>query len=153
MDAQAPVAATLPAATATPATIPQTTSMSVASPDASALATLPQLLTGLVLVVALILLVAWLFRRMGVPGTGSGAAPMRVVQSIAVGTRERVVMIEVGDQWVMVGVAPGAVRALHHLPRSQADSVTPESISPPTTPGGFAATLQQSLERLRGTPR
>lgn len=38
---------------------------------------------------------------------------LRAVSSVSVGPRERVVVVEVGSKWIVVGVAPGNVRALH----------------------------------------
>jgi flagellar protein FliO/FliZ len=34
-----------------------------------------------------------------------------------VGPKERVVVVEVGETWLVVGVAPGQVTALHNMPR------------------------------------
>ena len=44
---------------------------------------------------------------------------MRVVGGVSVGTRERVVVLEVADTWLVVGVAPGQVQTLHTLPRQE----------------------------------
>jgi flagellar protein FliO/FliZ len=34
-----------------------------------------------------------------------------------VGQRERVVLVEVADTWLVIGVAPGHVTALHSMPK------------------------------------
>jgi flagellar protein FliO/FliZ len=73
---------------------------------------------GLALVLGLIFAVGWLMRRIA-PARSSGGGPLRVVGSQAVGTRERVVLLEIGEQWVVVGVAPGNVRGLATLPRGE----------------------------------
>ena len=90
-----------------------------------------QVFAGLALVLALVFGAAVLTRRLGrVPGLSNSA--IRTVAAAAVGTRERVVLLEVGESWILVGVAPGQVRALATLPRSelpaQMDTIRP---SPP----------------------
>ncbi|HEX4884545.1 MAG TPA: flagellar biosynthetic protein FliO [Casimicrobiaceae bacterium] len=94
---------------------------------------------GLVLVLALIAGAAWLAKRFA-PGVARGALPLPVVASQAVGQRERVVVVEVGDQWLVLGVAPGHVSALASIPRGQ---LAPPSSSPLTD--SFAASLARAL--------
>jgi flagellar protein FliO/FliZ len=48
-----------------------------------------------------------------------------VVGSTAVGTRERVVVVEVDGTWLLLGVGGGNVRLLHSQPRP-ADSSKPQ---------------------------
>jgi flagellar protein FliO/FliZ len=69
---------------------------------------------GLLLVLAIIIGGAWLFKRYGqLPMGGKGI--VRVVGGASVGTRERVVVVEVENQRLLLGVAPGQVRTLHIL--------------------------------------
>ena len=69
------------------------------------------------LVLALVVGAAVMMRRIGrVPGLANEA--IRTVAAAAVGTRERVVLLEIGDTWILVGVAPGQVRSLATLPKS-----------------------------------
>ena len=118
------------------------TAIDAAAPEASAAGSLLQVFIGLVAVLLLIVATAWVGKRMGVaPGSASG--PLQVVASTSVGTRERVVVVEVGESWLVLGVAPGSVNALATLPRGEARSATA------TVPGGFAARLQQLIEKRR----
>ena len=41
------------------------------------------------------------------------------VGGIAVGSRERVVLLEIGEHWLVVGVAPGSVTGIATLPRGE----------------------------------
>lgn len=66
--------------------------------------------------------VAWLARRY-LPGMGAQGV-VKVVGTTAVGTRERVVVVEVDNTWLLLGVGGGNVRLLHTLPRP-ADSTKP----------------------------
>ena len=63
---------------------------------------------GLVIVIALILILAMLFRRFGNAGLGT-PGNMKVLGGISVGQRERLVLVQVGSKQLLVGVAPGNV--------------------------------------------
>ena len=80
-----------------------------------ALAGLLQAALGLGAVIGLIFLCAWAARRLGLKPSG-GNRLLKVVSSAMVGQRERVVVVEIGDAWLVLGVAPGQVSALHTLP-------------------------------------
>jgi flagellar protein FliO/FliZ len=102
-----------------------------------------QMLPGLVAVLALIALLAWLAKRLGVARPGSNG-PLKVVSERAVGTRERVVLVEVAGQWLVLGVAPGQVRALANLPKPE--NAASEAIAAvPATP--FAGWLERALKK------
>ena len=90
---------------------------------------------GLALVLALIVGGAWLLRR--VAPAGRAGTPIKVISTQSVGQRERVVLIEVGDEWLLLGVAPGAVRMLHALPKGAPALATPV----PATETPFARLL------------
>jgi flagellar protein FliO/FliZ len=70
---------------------------------------------GLGLILALIFGGAWVVRRLGgLPAGGKGL--VRVLGGASVGTRERVVVVEVEGARLVLGVAPGRVQTLHVLP-------------------------------------
>lgn len=83
---------------------------------ASGFTTLLQVFVALGLVLAAIAVAAWLARRY-LPGGGVTAGPVRVIGGVMVGTRERVVVLEIEDTWLVVGVTATHVQALHTLPR------------------------------------
>ena len=104
---------------------------------------------GLAMVLALIFLFAWVARRFGLQQTGSGRL-LKVVSSAMVGQRERVVVVEIGGSWLVLGVAAGQVRALHTMPAekiSEADA-TP-AMSRITATGAFSQKLLESLNKLK----
>jgi flagellar protein FliO/FliZ len=77
---------------------------------------LTQVTLSLLLVLAAVFLTAWLLRRArGLQRTRPGAG-LAVVGEVAVGPRERVVLIDVAGKQVLIGVAPGSVRALQCWP-------------------------------------
>ncbi|WP_036303462.1 flagellar biosynthetic protein FliO [Methylotenera sp. L2L1] len=73
-----------------------------------------KMMLGLVLVLGVMAGVAWLAKRM-LPGVGYKQSTIKVVGSANVGTRERVVVLEVAGRWLVVGVAPGQVSAIANL--------------------------------------
>ena len=68
-------------------------------------------LAGLAFIVLLIYGCAWLVKRMGAVNIGGGSG-MKIVAGLSVGQRERVLLLEVGERQVLVGVAPGRVSHL-----------------------------------------
>lgn len=107
-----------------------------------------QAVVGLALVVALIFLCGWAVRRFGLQPAGSGRL-LKVVSSVMVGQRERVVVVEIGDSWLVLGVAAGQVRPLHTLPaknltQAQADPAMNESAGA----SAFSRKLRESINHL-----
>ncbi|MCU7842925.1 MAG: flagellar biosynthetic protein FliO [Candidatus Thiodiazotropha sp. (ex Monitilora ramsayi)] len=70
---------------------------------------------GLLLILVLIIGGAWLFKRYAnLPMAGKGY--VKVLGGASVGARERVVVVEVENKRLLLGVAPGQVRNLYELP-------------------------------------
>lgn len=55
----------------------------------------------------------WVMRRQG--GRGGGSGPARIVQVMAVGPRERILIVDHDTQRFMLGVTPTAISLLAHL--------------------------------------
>lgn len=69
---------------------------------------------ALVLVVGLIVALGWFARRM--PGIGGASNPaLKVLGSLSLGPRERVVVVAVGDTQLLVGTGATGTRVLHTL--------------------------------------
>lgn len=71
---------------------------------------------ALCLIVGLLLGTAWLARKVS-GGKIFGQGGMKVVGGVALGPRERLVLVEVGDTWLVIGIVPGQIRTLHSLPK------------------------------------
>lgn len=97
---------------------------------------------GLLVVLGIMASIAWLLKRSGLSNISGSGVPLKVVGGVSVGTRERVMVVEVADQWIVVGVAPGRVNTLATLPRQ-------EYVTPQTTPAAknFSSWLKQTIEK------
>lgn len=125
------VIAAEPVAPAAPAAAPATPALTAAN---SAMSSgiggqLLQLLLGLGLVVGLIFVLAWLMRRVQRAGP-AGNQVIELLGSRALGPRDRLVLVQVGNEQILLGVTPGRITPLHvmnepvHVPETQ--STTPE---------------------------
>ncbi|RQU09898.1 flagellar biosynthetic protein FliO [Burkholderia cenocepacia] len=95
-----------------------------------------QTLVGLAVVIGLVFACAWLARRFGFQPARRGG-PLKVVSSVGLGAKESATIVEIGDTWLVLGVAPGNVRLLHTLPAgSVATAATAESTSTDAPAGG-----------------
>ena len=59
---------------------------------------------------------AWLARKIS-GGKVFGQGGMKIIGGVALGPRERLVLVEVGDTWLVIGLVPGQIRTLHQLPK------------------------------------
>jgi flagellar protein FliO/FliZ len=84
----------------------------VSSPMSSFL----QLLFALAVVLGVIGLFAWGLRRLSL-GQRLGGGLVKVRGGVMLGPKERVVLVEVADTWIVVGVGGGQISALHAMPR------------------------------------
>lgn len=102
--------------------------VSVASPSVpSSSAAMAKVLLGLAAIMLLIFGLAWLVKKLGVGGFLPQQG-MRVVSSMALGSREKAVLIEVDNQRLLIGVGPGCISTLHAFDISDsADIETAES--------------------------
>lgn len=68
---------------------------------------------GLIAVIALMFLLAWLARRMRLVPGGSHSGSMKVLAILPLGHKERIALIQVGEQQMLLGVTPEQVNLLH----------------------------------------
>ena len=113
-------------------------------PSAVSSGSVLQVIFSLLLVLAAVVLVAWVLKRINLPQHGTGSV-LKVISGVAVGQRERIVLVEVNNTWLVVGVAPGQVSALHSMPK--ADLPVPQVETPPGMDGKFQVWLKQMMEK------
>ncbi|RFA28609.1 flagellar biosynthetic protein FliO [Alkalilimnicola ehrlichii] len=121
-----------------------------AKPEASAASAvdagaLIRLTGGLFFVILFILGLSWALRRFG-GFSGYAGGKIKALASIPVGNRERVVLVQVGKQQLLIGVAPGRVQTLLVLdePVTDADAEKPRSAS---GGGSFAERLRRVMQQ------
>ena len=106
-------------------------------------ASVVQMLLGLGVVLALVFFSLYLLKRLAAP-RGAAAGLLRVVAATAIGPRERVVVLEIGDTWMVLGTAPGSVTALTQMPRQELPA------APSVAGKDFAGWLKQISDRRNG---
>jgi flagellar protein FliO/FliZ len=115
----------------------------------SGIASLGQVTLALGLVLALIFVAAWLMRRLkGFGKTGTGV--LDIIAELPLSQKERAVLIRVGTQQVLIGVAPGRVSTLHVLDEP-VELLPPGSGAPSTgAPGADRPTFKSLLMKSLG---
>ncbi len=83
---------------------------------------------ALLLIVGLLFAATWAARKVS-GGKMFGQGNMRVISGIALGPKERIVLVEVEDNWLVIGIVPGQIRTLHTLPKGT--STTPAGAQGP----------------------
>ncbi len=122
--------------------LPAVAHAETAVPDAGG--SVIQMILGLGAVLAMLAGSLWLLKRISQP-RGSASGLMRVIAGAPVGPRERVVVLEIGSTWLVLGVAPGHVSTLAEVPRQE----VPSSAAVPGK--DFAGWLKQIAERRHGS--
>ncbi|WP_373332607.1 flagellar biosynthetic protein FliO [Thiopseudomonas alkaliphila] len=112
------------------------------------MAMLGKITVVLLFIIALILLLSYVVKRSGLHGMGTNGK-LKVISSTAVGAKERVVIVEVDDTWLVLGVASGQVSKLHQMPAQIKPAPEPTPQSNGFTRRFTQALKQQSQERLK----
>jgi flagellar protein FliO/FliZ len=105
-----------------------------------------ELALALAFVLAVIVAIAWLTRRMRTAYGANG--PVRVIAEVSLGQKERAVLVQVDGRRLLLGVATGAVSLLHAADAANArePSATTDAANGVRGPD-FAALLRRSLGR------
>lgn len=148
-----PAGATPPAA-ATAASVPSQAgamAMTIPTPQQpagpSAGGSLLQTSLALVFVIALMLGLAWLTKRINPRGLGGAGSNVKLVGTLSVGTRERILVVEVGEQWIVVGASPGRMNALATMPRQESSAAAQQASLPSAN---FAEWIKQTIDKRHG---
>ena len=107
----------------------------------------PFVLLTLLGMIICILLIAWMVKRFS-GLTGMGGRDLKIVSAIAVGTRERVAIVEVRGEQFLIGATPHNISLLHHFSEEQVLAPAVKASDEPTkTPSAFADKLQTILKQ------
>ena len=99
-------------------------------------------LLGLIVVLVIIAFLAWLLRKSG-QFQSSSSGDLFIISSLALGPRERAVLLQVGEQQLLVGVTSQHIQTLHILEKN-IESKKSTKVAP-----HFAERLQQMMQQRR----
>ena len=119
-------------------------------PPAVSSGSIVQIIFSLLLVLAAIVLVAWMLRRMNVAQHGTGKL-LKVLGAVPIGQRERIVLVEVNDTCLVVGIGPGQIRTLHTFQKIDDRGQKTEEFPPDplSSENKFASLLSSVLNHRR----
>ncbi len=101
-----------------------------ATPEFDSAGELVRVILSLVGIIAMIVVAGWLTRRMQ-RRPGAGGRRIRCVESFAVGTRDRLLLLDVDGKRMLIGMGAGGMRALHvYEGAAPADDDRPPFASP-----------------------
>ena len=113
----------------------------VAAPEVNVGGELLRVLLSLAAVIALIFVAGWMSRRLQAR-TLPGGRRIRCVETLAVGARERVLLLDADGKRLLVGVGQGGLRTLHVY-----EGAAPADATPPAPP--VAPDFAQLLSRWK----
>ncbi|WP_296253567.1 flagellar biosynthetic protein FliO [Pseudomonas sp. UBA4194] len=90
---------------------------------------LTQMVLGLLAVVGLIFVLAWLMRRVQ-QAAPRGGQVIDVVGAKALGPRDRLVLVQVGEEQILIGISPGRITPLHVMNKPVNAPSKPEQTTP-----------------------
>ncbi|MBL4832876.1 MAG: flagellar biosynthetic protein FliO [Pseudomonas sp.] len=105
------------------------------------MAQLGQLALGLILVVGLIFLIGYVMRRAG-PLAARGGQQIKLISSLPLGPRDRLLLVDVGGKQLLLGASPGRINTLHAFDEPVAEVATAAGLD-----SDFAKTLRGLLKR------
>lgn len=93
---------------------------------------------SLIFVIAFILFIAWLLKRMQVPAM-SNQQGLAIVRQIPVGTKERIAIVQAGDEQFLVGITTQSIQLISKLDKP----LTQEMLEKST----FSSQLSQLIKK------
>lgn len=101
-----------------------------------------KMIAGLLLVLTIIGAIAWVLKRYAYHATNT-AGTIKIIASAGVGQRERIVLVEIENTRLVLGVAPGRVNTLHCI--DNASNESPKNAQSESTHSKFQKQLNQSI--------
>jgi flagellar protein FliO/FliZ len=124
---------------------PAAQAAAAAAPEINVGAELLRVVLSLAGIIALIFAAGWLSKRLQARTTPGGRR-FRCVETLAVGARDRVLLLEANGKRLLVGAGPGGLRTLHVY---DGDIAPSDDTAPPAAP---APGLAELLARWKRTP-
>ena len=101
-----------------------------------------QLVIGMLIVLLCIVVLAWFAKRFTRLQSGTNGN-MQILGGLSLGSRERIVLVQVGSEQILLGVAPGRVNTLCELN----EPVSTTNNNPVSNNGSFAEKLVTAISR------
>ena len=96
---------------------------------------------SVIIIVAIIVLLGWLYSRSRFM-SGGASDVINVVATRALGPKERLMVVEVADQQLLVGMTAAGVQTLHVLDKPV------HATRKEAAPGGFAGRLRAAFQEI-----
>ena len=120
----------------------------VGAPAAGFGGMLVQMILVLMLVLGLLLAIAWVLRRAGLT-QGAANGHLKILGGVSVGSRERVLLIQVGQEQLVIGVTAAEISLLHLLAEPVDVISGVNTIENSSLGQSFAQKLQQVVQQRR----
>lgn len=69
---------------------------------------------SLALVISLIFLIAWIYKKMN-RARGIFSSDLKIISSVSIGSKEKLIVVEVGDEQILIGATPSKITKIFHL--------------------------------------
>jgi flagellar protein FliO/FliZ len=117
-------------------------SQAAETPDPASSGSLIQITLSLLLVVGLLIGLSVVFKKFGMNRITS-QLPFKVIGAMAIGNNQRLMVIEVGEEWIVLGVTPQQITTITSMPRQE--STKGSGGGDPKV--NFSAWMQSALEK------
>ncbi len=85
-------------------------------------------IVSLIIVLAVIAIAAFVVKRLA-PGHAPQSKMMHVVSQLPLGAREKISVVEIGDQWLVLGVTASQITLLTQTPKQETPAGTPPAVT------------------------
>jgi flagellar protein FliO/FliZ len=109
---------------------------------------LGKIMLALVFVLLAIFALAWFIKRFAQFG-GLSDKQLRLVGQVAVGQREKLIVVAVGKEQLLIGVTPSQINLIHRLAEPLDCQDEPAETNQVPKPQAFAKRLQQAIEEMK----
>jgi len=113
------------------------------SSDSMGSGSLTRITLSLLLVVGLLIGLSVVFKKFGVNRIINNSFPVKVIGAIGIGSNQRIMVIEVNDEWIVLGVTPQQISTITTMPRQESANGS----GPDLSKIKFATWMQSALEK------
>ena len=100
-----------------------------------------QSIISLVIVLGIILAIGWLLKRSKMP-LSHNTISMKTIAALSIGPRERLLVVEIADQWHVIGVTSHSINSIAQLPKQTLDNTGSSAYGQ-----NFLSSLQARLKK------